>query len=124
MDALALDVVTLFITGSSPPVGFMATVLNATAVQLSWQYPEIPNGQIRGYSIIDSTIPATEIIVINITLDTVDDTSNQTTTVSELRPFTLYSFRVRAFSFGDQNSLHVGISSDEVRVRTDEHGEI
>ena len=102
----------------------MAIVLNATAVQLFWQYPETPNGQIRGYSIIDSTIPATEIVVINITLDTIDDISNQTTIVSGLIPFTLYSFRVRAFSFGDQNVLHLGISTGEVRVHTDEHGKI
>ena len=103
-------------------------VLNSTAVQLSWQYPGSPNGEIRGYSILYSSIPDNEMIILSITLDTIDDISNQTTVVSRLTPFTLYGFHVRAFSFGDQNErpnfVHIGISTDEIRVRTDEDGKI
>ena len=103
-------------------------VVNSSTVQLSWQYPESPNGEIRGYSILYSSIPDNEMMILNITLDTIDDTSNQTTSVSGLTPFTLYGFRVRAFSFGDQNErpnfLHVGISTGEVNVRTNEDGKM
>ena len=102
-------------------------VLNSTTVQLSWQYPESPNGEIRGYSILYSSIPDNEMMILNITLDTVDDTSNQTTIVSGLTPFTYYGFRVRAFSFGSQNGqdvLNIGIATNEIRVQTDEFGEI
>jgi len=114
--------------GSSPPVGLMVTVVNSSAVELSWQYPESPNSQIRGYSILYSSIPENEMMRLNITLDTIDDTSNQTTSVSGLTPFTLYGFRVRAFSFGDQNErpnfIISGRLTDEIRVRTDEDGEV
>ena len=103
-------------------------VLSSSAVQLSWQYPESPNGEIRGYSILYSSIPDNEMMILNITLDTIDDNSNQTTIVSGLTPFTLYSFRVRAFSFGDQNErpnfVVIGRLTDEIRVRTDEDGEV
>ena len=106
----------------------MVMVLNSTAVQLSWQYPMTPNGEIRGYSILDSTPPNIEMVILNITLDTVDDTSNQTATIAELTPFTYYGFRVRAYSFGDQNErpnfVHIGIATDEIRVRTDEDGKV
>ena len=119
---------TLSVIGSSPPVGFMVMAPTSTAVQLSWQYPESPNGEIRGYSILYSSIPDNEMMILNITLNATDDTSNQTTIVSGLTPFTYYGFRVRAFSYGDQNErpnfVHVGILSDEIRVRTDEDGKI
>ena len=102
--------------------------LSSTTVELSWQYPESSNGEIRGYSILYSSIADNEMMMLNITLNTTDDTSNQTTIVSGLTPFTYYGFRVRAFSFGDQNErpnfVHVGISSVEIRVRTDEDGKI
>jgi len=105
----------------------MVMVVNFSTVQLSWQYPESPNGEIRGYSILYSSIPDNEIMIVNITLDTIDDISNQSTMVSGLTPFTYYGFRVRAFSFGSQNgqdNLNVGIATDEIRVQTDEFGEI
>jgi len=112
-----------FISGSSPPVGFMVMVLNSTSVELSWQYPESPNGEIRGYYILESSL-----VILNITLNTVDDGSNQTVVVSGLTPFTIYRYRVRAFSFGDQNDrpdfVHIGIATDEIIVRTDEDGKM
>jgi len=102
----------------------VVVVLNSTAVQLSWSYPESPNGEIRGYSILDSAPPNIEMVILNITLDVVNDISNQTAVISGLTPFTYYGFRVRAFSFGDQNErpdfVHIGIATDEMRVRTDE----
>ena len=103
-------------------------VLNSTTVQLSWQYPESPNGEIRGYSILYSSIQDNEMMILNITLNTTDDTSNQTTIVSGLTPFTYYGFRVRAFSFGDQNEqsdfVIIGRLTDEIHMRTDEDGKL
>ena len=103
-------------------------VLNSTAVELSWNYPESPNGEIRGYLIYDGEFPANEQFSYNITLDIIDDASNQTFVVPNLRPFTLYSFRVSAFSFGDQNErpsfVHYGIATEEVIVRTAEDGKM
>ena len=118
----------IIITGSSAPLNFTVDVLNSTAVELSWQYPEMPNGAIRGYSILYAEFPDIEVILINITLDMINDASNQTAAVAGLVPFTQYSFRVRAFSFGDQNDrpnfVHIGIATDEMIVRTDEDGKM
>ena len=103
-------------------------MLNSTAVELSWQYPESPNGEIQGYHILSAEPPAIEQVIMNITLIMVNDNSDQSVVVTDLTPFTRYSFRVRAFSFGDPmerpNFIHIGIASDEIIVRTDEYGKM
>ena len=103
-------------------------MLNSTAVELSWEYPESPNGEIRGYSILSAEHPDIVQVIMNVTLPIVDDNSDQTAVVYDLTPFTRYSFRVRAFSFGDPmdrpNFIHIGISSGEVTVRTHEDGKM
>ena len=113
-------------TGSSPPQNFTVEVLNTTAVEISWSYPDSPNGEIQGYTILYAEFPDDIEVLINITLDTIDDTSDQSYVIFDLLPFTQYSFRVRAFSFDDDNetlsSSHIGIASDEMIVRTDEDG--
>ena len=67
-------------------------------------------------------------ILINITLDTIDDDSDQSYVIFNLLPFTQYSFRVRAFSLDDENErinlTYIGLASDEIIVRTDEGGKI
>ena len=92
----------------------------------------MPNGEIRGYSILYAEFPDVEEVLrniaLNITLTSIDDRSNQTAVVAELVPFTRYSFRVRAFSFGDQNErpnfTHIGIATEEIIVRTNEDGKV
>ena len=115
----------IIIVGSSPPQNFTVIILNSTSVELSWTYPDSPNGEIQGYSILYAEFPNAMEILIDITLDTVDDSSDQRFVVTELLPFTQYSFRVRAFSFDDKaNFTHIGIASNEIIVRTDEDGKI
>ena len=103
-------------------------VLNSTAVKLTWKYPDSPNGKIQGYSILFDKFPVAEVIIINITLDTINDASDQTAVVTGLLPFTKYSFHVRAFSFGDRNKqpnfILIGNPTDEVIVRSAEDGKI
>ena len=103
-------------------------MLGSTSVKLSWQYPESPNGEIRGYNILSAEPPAIEQVIMNITLAVINDNSEQTVVVTDLTPFTRYSFRVRAFSFGDPmerpNFMHIGIGSDEIIVRTHEDGKM
>ena len=62
----------------------MVEVLNSTAVELSWLYPDAPNGRIKGYSILQSPH-----VMLNIILGTLNDKSNQTYVVSGLTPFTI-----------------------------------
>ena len=118
--------VLIIITGASPPQNFTVNVLNSTEVELSWHYPNSPNGEIRGYSILYAEFPSIVVTLLNITLATINDGSNQTAVVGGLVPLTQYSFRVRAFSFGDQNErpnfIHIGIATEEIIVRTNEDG--
>ena len=106
----------------------MVVVLNSTSVELSWQYPDLPNGDIRGYTILYAELSAAEEIIINITLDIINDSSEQIAVKTGLVPFTEYSFRVRAFSFSSQNDssifTHIGIATDEMIVRTVEDGKM
>ena len=111
--------------GSSPPQNFTFEVLNSTAVEISWSYPDLPNGEIQGYTILYAEFPDDMEILINITLDMTDDTSDQIYVIFDLLPFTQYSFRVRAFSLDENETLtftHIGIASDEIIIRTDEDG--
>ena len=114
-------------TGSSPPQNFTVEVHNSTAVEISWSYPDSPNGEIQGYTILYAVFPDDMEILINITLDIIDDDSDQSYVIFDLLPFTQYSFRVRAFSHDDENETlsftHIGIASNEFIVRTDEDGE-
>ena len=110
-------------TGSSPPQNFTVEVLNSTAVEISWSYPESPNGEIQGYTMLYAEFPDDMEILINITLDMIGDTSDQSYVILDLLPFTQYRFRVRAFSLDDENDFtHIGIASDEFIVRTNEDG--
>ena len=115
-------------TGSSPPQNFTVEVINSTAVEMSWSYPDLPNGEILGYTILYAEFPDTMEILIDITFDTIDDSSDQSYVIFDLLPFTQYSFRVRAFSFDDENETlnftHIGTASDEMIVRTDEDGKM
>ena len=119
---------TFVITGSSAPQNFSVVVLNSTAVELSWRYPESPNGEIRGYLILIAEFPNHEEILVNITLDIIDDASDQTFVITNLTPFTIYTFRVRAFSFGGQNKqayfVHFGITTEGIIRRTAEDGKM
>ena len=116
------------LTGSSSPQNFTVDVLNSTAVEISWSYPDSPNGEIQGYTILYAEYPDDMQILINITLYMIDDTSDQSYIIFDLLPFTQYSFRVRAFSLDDENETlnftHIGVASDEMIVRTDEDGKI
>ena len=95
---------------------------------ISWSYPDSPNGVILGYSILYAEFPDAMEVLVNITLDMIDDTSDQSYVIFDLLPFTQYSFRVRALSVGDENEtlnfIHIGLASDEIIVRTDEDGKI
>ena len=81
-----------------------------------------------GYSILYAEFPDAMEVLVNITLDMIDDTSDQSYVIIDLLPFTQYSFRVRAFSIDDENETlnftYIGIASDEIIVRTDEDGKI
>ncbi|XP_064396511.1 phosphatidylinositol phosphatase PTPRQ-like isoform X3 [Halichondria panicea] len=114
---------------ASPPRFVNVMIISSTAIEVSFSYPSIPRGQISGY-LIEYGISETDLLlhfgsnltVLNHTLDTLNDMSNQSVTIDSLLPFTHYVFRVAAYSFSDTPfRIHTGVFSlDTVAVRTDE----
>ena len=102
---------------ASPPTDLVAMAIGSTTVELTWGYPLFPRGEISGY-IID----VDGFQVENLTLDTLDDRSDQSFVVGSLRPFTEYRFGVAAYAF--HNELAIIGAREEVTVRTLEDGEL
>ena len=78
-------------SGIDPPT---LQAINSTAVQASWQQPAVANGDISRYELVIVAVggePTEEIIFSGIGFSA---------TVSNLRPFTIYSFIVRACTSG------------------------
>ena len=110
---------------ASPPRFVNVTVINSTAIEVRFSYPSIPRGEIYGYLIeygVSETNSSSNLIILNRTLDTLDDMSDQTVTIDSLLPFTNYVFRVAAYSFSDTPfQIHIGMfSQDSDSVRTNE----
>ena len=101
---------------ASPPTDVTVEVLNSTRIQVSWGYPEIPRGNITGYMIFTNT---TENGQVNITLETLNDMSDQTHVFSGLRPFTYYEFEVAAFAETPEQT-HFGRPSEPIVIQTAE----
>lgn len=113
----------LFVTtdpdSASPPSFVSAEVLNSTAIQLFWGYPEIPRGNITGYIIYHNVTNAASVDQLNSTLSLMNDMSNQTHIFTNLSPFTFYWFRVGAFAVTEEET-HLGTPSDLLVDRTHE----
>ena len=105
---------------ASPPTNLVATVINSTAVELTWGYPLFPRGRISGYII--SVSGGLDSEFINQTLETLDDTSSQSFTVDMLQPFTTYTFSVAAYAV-HQGAVIEGATSERT-VTTLEAGEL
>ena len=113
---------------SSPPQSVTATTLSSMAIELSWGYPETPNGNIQGY-IIEYAASDVDFNAMktrrNVTLNISNDMATQTFTISGLDPFTSYVFQVAAYSFsdpGDPFTIHFGAFSGQVSETTSESG--
>ena len=119
------DFVTTDPDSASPPTNTVAITLNSTAIQLTWGYPIIPRGIIRGYTILHSEV-GSEPEVLNITLPVPNDTDNLTFTFTDLLPFTTYGFRVAAYSFSDDGpfTIHFGEYSVIVVEQTNQAGNL
>ena len=83
---------------ASPP-NIALTEVTSTSVRVEWSYPAFPRGLIVGYLIEVTTETMTVVDTRNVTLPTLNDSSDQMALVTGLSPFTLYIFRVRAYSY-------------------------
>ena len=106
---------------ASPPTNLVATVINSTAVELTWGYPLFPRGLISGY-VINISVNGGLHSEFNQTLEMLDDTSNQSFTIDMLQPFTAYTFSVAAYAF-HQGAVIEGATSERT-VITLEAGEL
>ena len=109
---------------ASPPQSVTATTLSSISIELSWGFPETPNGNIQGY-IIEYAASDVDFNAMktrrNVTLNISNDMANQTFTISGLDPFTSYAFQVAAYSFLDAREL-LGAFSGQVSATTSESG--
>ena len=63
------------------------TVLNSTAVHVTWEEPALPNGIILGYELRQRAVGGETVVFRGI---------HFTLTVTDLSPFTVYEYRVNA----------------------------
>ena len=101
---------------ASPPTNVVVETINSTAIRVSWGYPEVPRGNITGYTIFTN---ATENGQLNVTLERVNDVSDQMHVFGGLEPFTYYTFRVVAFAVTPEQT-HIGQPSELIMRETEQ----
>ena len=101
---------------ASPPTNVVVETINSTAIRVSWGYPEVPRGNITGYTIFTN---ATENGQLNVTLERVNDVSDQMHVFGGLEPFTYYTFRVAAFAVTPEQT-HIGQPSEPIMRETEQ----
>lgn len=82
----------IFIVGPSTPQNLSTQSLNSTAILVSWDHPTNPNGKIKyrlSFSTGSSQVASFKLVY--------DGESTQYM-VSNLKPFTQYSFKVNAYN--------------------------
>ena len=92
-----------------PPENVLASVINSTTVEVTWDPPSITNGILRYYTVVYGSSDDMEMMGVN--------SSDVTVLVSGLDPFTNYAFYVLAVTITPSEP------SDNVTVLTDEGGE-
>ena len=94
----------------NPPLNVNATTVNSTAIQISWDQPDITNGVIRYYTVVyrlnDSSL-ATEL-----------NSTDTMIVVADLDPFNNYVFYVLAFTVASSDP------SDNVTAMTEQSGRL
>ena len=98
----------LLFIAPSPSQNISATVVNSTTVEVTWDPPSITNGILRYYTVVYGSSDDMEMMEVN--------SSDVTVLVSELDPFTNYTFYVLAVTVTPSEP------SDNVTVLTDEAG--
>ncbi|XP_049819624.1 tyrosine-protein phosphatase Lar isoform X2 [Aethina tumida] len=83
--------------------------LSSSTMVIQWDEPETPNGQVTGYKVYYTT--DSQLSMAQWESQVVDN--NQLTTISELKPHTIYTIRVQAFT-----SVGPGPLSPPVHVKT------
>ena len=104
--------------GASPPTNVVVETINSTAIRVSWGYPEIPRGNITGYTVFTDAVVNGQ---MNVTLERVNDMSGQMQVFGGLDQFTNYTFQVAAFAVTPEQ-IHFGQPSEPIMRQTDEDG--
>ena len=80
-----------------PPAGVRRISVNSTVVALSWDMPSQPNGIIRSYEVSYIEQTSSDLSVDQWKRRSVMEASAR---IDGLSPFTVYMFRIRAFTVG------------------------
>lgn len=111
-DTYDMIVFLMYTAPSASPSSVMSTVINSTAITVSWSplNQSATNGVIRHYkvSITNAVTESEEVLT----------TTTPNLTITMLTPFTQYSVRVAAFTIGS------GPYSNPIYVMTAEDGEL
>ena len=100
----------ILLSAPDPPLNVNATTVNSTAIQISWDQPDITNGIIRYYTVVYR---------LNDSSQTAEQNSTDTmTVVANLDPFSNYVFYVLAFTVASSDP------SDNVTAMTAQAGKL
>ena len=94
----------------TPPQNILASVINSTTVEVTWDPPSITNGILRYYTVVYGSSTDMEMMEVN--------SSDVTVLISRLDPFTTYTFYVIAVTVTPSEA------SDNVTIQTNEAGKI
>lgn len=91
---------------TTPPNNFVPTVINATAILLTWSPPQVPNGVIISYQVNYSMSGHLQLMTLLL-----DNTSSYV--VSDLEEYTWYTFTISSFTrIGQGPSAFVSARTD------------
>ena len=113
---------------SDPPTAVSAVPIDSSTIRISWGFPNVPRGKIRGYIVTYGAVNQASnfsYAVHNITLSRPNDMRNQTAAFGALQMFTCYWFEIAAYAFsepGDTFQIHHGLRSQPVMGCTFDEG--
>lgn len=110
----------LFLVPTAAPTEVILSVINATAINISWSPPPIANQSppILSYQILVTATPFSSMIVMNITTNVSNpDTATRIYILTSLEEYNNYTIQIAA---GNENGT--GVFSSAMTIRTFEAG--
>lgn len=104
---------------ATPPMSVSVEPVSSSEVQVSWSYPAIPRGRIRGYIVTYRRLSKNQTQMLNFTLDRLNDTARQKRVISDLQTLTCYIFQVAAYAISERDSnfqVYLGITSQPALI--------
>ena len=104
---------TYFITGPGPPVQFGGQVISGMDIHLSWKDPVYSNGVVRFYYIRIYDTKSGQQVKNLVNKTAVKQDRQEWQLISNLKPFTNYTFTIQAVTVKPGEMANVTIRTDE-----------